>query len=158
MSLALSCIIASAIIRSRWIDKKIASSVLVVSVLFLTISFPIVAYSIDAYSNFPGSEKLGVEFLDSKVPLDGKTVAGTNIFQLALYPQASSAVIEYVNYRRSQIYTDIAVLRNTGYYYVAMRFTRSFEDNAYTEYLKMIEDGRYIKIYSSPTFNVYLNQ
>ena len=157
MILALSCIIASAIVRSRWIDRKTASSVVVVGVLFLTISYPVVAYSIDAYSNFPKSERLGVEFLDSRVPLDGKTIAGTNIHQLALYPQASSAEINYFNYRYKQEEADIAVFRNTGYYYMAMRFACSFENNAYTEYLEMIEDGKYDKVYSSSTFNVYLN-
>jgi hypothetical protein len=157
MILALSCIIASAIVRSRRIDRKTASSVVLVGVLFLTIAYPIVAYSIDAYSNFPESEKLGVEFLDSKVPLDGKILAGTNVSQLAIYPQASSAEITRINYRREQVYADIAVFRNTGYYYMAMRFARSFEKNAYTEYLEMIEDGRYDKVYSSSTFNVYLN-
>jgi len=120
-------------------------------------SYPIVAYSIDAYSNFPESERLGIEFLDSKVSLDGKIVAGTNISQLALYPQASSAEVEYINYRRKQIDADVAVMRSTGYYYVAMRFSRSFEDNAYTEYLRMIEDSRYNKVYASPTFDIYLN-
>jgi hypothetical protein len=157
MILALSCIVASAVVRSRWIDKKIASSIVVAAVLFLTMSYPIVAYSIDAYSSFPESERLGIEFLDSKVPLDGKTVAGTNVSQLALYPQASSAAIKYINYRRKQIDADVAVMRSTGYYYIAMRFARSFETNAYTEYLRMIENGRYNKVYSSPTFNIYLN-
>lgn len=157
MILALSCVIASAIVRSRWIDRKIASSVVVVGVLFLTISYPVVAYSIDAYSNFPKSERLGVEFLDLRVTLDGKTIAGTNIHQLALYSQASSAEIKYFNYRHKQEEADVAVMRNTAYYYIAMRFARSFENNAYTEYLEMIEDGRYNKVYSSSTFNVYLN-
>jgi hypothetical protein len=157
MILALSCIIASAVVRSHWIDKKIASSFVVAAVLFLTVTYPVVAYSIDAYSSFPKSERLGVEFLDSKVPLDGKAIAGTNVPQLSLYPQASSAVIKNIDYRREQVYADIAVMRNTGYYYMAMRFARSFEDNAYTEYLRMIENGRYNKIYSSPTFDVYLN-
>ncbi len=157
MILALSCIIASAVVRSRWIDKKIASSIVVAAVLFLTMSYPIVAYSIDAYSSFPESEKRGVEFLDSRVPLDGKTIGGTNVNQLALYSQAASAEMKIFNYRRKQIDADIAVMRNTGYYYLAMRFARSFETNAYTEYLRMIETGRYNKVYSSPTFNIYLN-
>ncbi|MBM3156479.1 MAG: hypothetical protein FJ004_04255 [Chloroflexi bacterium] len=154
--LGFSCVIASAVVRSRWINKKIASFAVVAGVLFLTMLYPIVAYSIDAYSSFPESEKRGVEFLDSKVPLDGKTVGGTNVTQLALYPQASSAEIKYINYRRKQIYTDVALLRNTGYYYMAMRFARSFENNAYTSYQKMIEDGKYNKVYTSPTCNIYL--
>ena len=152
--LALSCIIASAIAHSHWINKKIVPSFLMVGVLFLTLSFPIVAYSIDAYSSFPESEEAGLKFLATSVPLDEKAIATNSAPQLALYLESPPNQTEFVS-PYPEMQPDLVVFRNTGYYYAAMRYDLSFEDNRFTEYLAMVESNKYDKIYSTSTFDIY---
>jgi hypothetical protein len=38
-----------------------------------------------------------------------------------------------------------------------MRFALSFEDNLYTRMLDYVEGAGYDKVYSSPSFSIYLN-
>jgi len=160
--LSLAVIIATVIVRSKWIDRRTAASFLMAGVLFLTLSFPIVAYSIDAYSSYPRSEEAGLNFLTAEVTLEGKTVTGWNLHQLALYsqpyPNQTQFVLLYsVNSQNlDEVKPDVVVFRNTGYYYAAMRNDLSFEDNSYTRLLAAVESSRYAKVYSSPTFEVYL--
>jgi hypothetical protein len=160
--LSLAVIIASVIVRSYWINRRTAASFLMAGVLFLTLSFPIVAYSIDAYSSVPRSEEAGLSFLAAEGDLGGKTVTGWNLKQLALYsqpyPNQTQFVLLYsVNSQNlDEVKPDVVVFRNTGYYYAAMRNDLSFEDNSYTRLLAAVESSRYDRIYSSPTFEVYL--
>jgi hypothetical protein len=129
--------------------------------LFLTLSFPVIAYSIDSYSNIPQSEEDGLKFLVEKGSLEGETVFGTNMVQLALYAPPSFYKTRFESFNRkglwdlSEIKADMFAFRNTGYYYAAMRIDRSFENNRFNEYLAEIENAGYHRIYSSPTFNVY---
>ncbi len=159
--LALSCIIASVMARSHWLDRGIGRSFLVIGVLFLTLSFPVVAYSIDAYSSFPESEENGLKFLVADGSLEGKTLAGDSLSQLALYAQPPLSQTEIMTLDAleeldlSEKPLDMIVFRNTGYYYAAMRHDLSFDRNRFTEYLAVVESSRYHKIYSSPTFEVY---
>ncbi len=159
--LALSCIIASVMARSHWLDSGIGRSFLVIGVLFLTLSFPVVAYSIDAYSSFPESEENGLKFLVADGSLEGKTLAGDSLSQLALYAQPPLSQTEDMTLGAlkaldlSEKPLDMIVFRNTGYYYAAMRDDLSFDRNRFTEYLAVVESSKYHKVYSSPTFEVY---
>lgn len=159
--LALSCIIALVIARSHWINRKASRPFLFIGVFFLTLSFPVVAYSIDAYSSFPESEEAGLKFLVAEGSLEGKTLAGESLSQLALYAQPPLSQTEIMDLDAlealdlSEKPLDMIVFRNTWYYYRAMRYGLSFEDNRFTEYLAVVESSNYHKIYSSPTFKVY---
>lgn len=159
--LALSCIIASVVIRMGLMDWRPGRSLLIAGVLFLTLSYPVVAYSIDAYSSFPRSEKEGLKFLAAEVPLEGKIVAGMNTYQIALYRSPLSGHSRLVSLNRRnptdlvRMEPDIILFRNTWYYYRAMRFDLSFESNRYTQSLAIVEGNQYNKIYSSPTFEVF---
>jgi len=160
--LALSCLIASAISRlyHHITNKKFIHSTVTAWLLFLTLSFPIVAYSVDAYSSFPESEKAGLKFF-ADTPLNEKIVAMTMANQLALYTQSSLNQTEFVNLHApqapnlSKIQPDLIVFRSTGYYYAAMRHDLSFKNNRFTEYMAMVENNKYDKVYSSPTFEMY---
>jgi len=55
----------------------------------------------------------------------------------------------------SRIQPDLVVFRSTGYYYAAMRYDLSFEDNRYSEYLDFVNSNKYDRIYSSSTFEIY---
>jgi len=160
--LSLAVIIASVIVRLKWIDRRTVASFLMAGALFLTLSFPIVAYSIDAYSSYPSSEEAGLSFLAAEGDLEGRTVTGWNLKQLALYsqpyPNQTQFVLLYsVNSQNlDEVKPDVVVFRNTGYYYAAMRNDLSFEGNSYTRCLVTVESRRYDKVYSSPTFEVYL--
>jgi hypothetical protein len=160
--LSIAVIIASVILRSQLVSKKAAPYLVMIGVLFLTLSFPVVAYSIDAYSNFPRSEEAGLSFLAAEGDLEGKTATGWNLKQLALYWQPDTnqnylVLLDSVNAQNlDKIKPDVVVFRNTGYYYAAMRNARSFEDNSYTRLLAAVESSGYVKVYSSPTFEVYL--
>jgi len=160
--LALSCLIASAISRlyHHITNKKIIHSMVTAWLLFLTLSFPIVAYSIDAYSSFPKSEEAGLKFL-TDTPLNEKIVAMTMANQLALYTQSPLDQAKFINLHTpqvpnlSKIQPDLIVFRSTGYYYAAMRHDLSFKNNRFTEYMAMVENNKYDKVYSSPTFETY---
>lgn len=159
--LALSCLVASIAVRTRWTDGLPGRTGMVVLALFLAFTFPVVAYSIDAYSSFPKSEEVGLTFLAERGALNQKSTAGTGMNQLALYDQSLllGGVFMYLN--REAIIdagegtADLVVLRNTWYYRAAMRQDFSFGDNRYTRLRDLVEDSGYQKIYSSPTFKVY---
>jgi hypothetical protein len=94
--------------------------------------------------------------------LEGKTVIGWGLTQLAFYspPYTNQTKFVALSSAKSQdldeVKPDVVAFRNTGYYYAAMRSDLSFEDNSYTRYLAAVESSRYDRIYSSPTFEVYL--
>jgi hypothetical protein len=159
MILALSCLTASVIVRWHRPTQRIVPSLLIVSVLFLTLCFPIVAYSVDAYSSLPKSEGVGLQFLARHIPLEGKTVAMTGMTQLVLYLESPLNQTKFVSLRRNlsigSIQPDLMVFRRTGWYYVAMRYDLSFEDNRFTEYRDFVNSHNYDKVYSGPTFEVY---
>jgi hypothetical protein len=155
--LALSGVIASVVLRARLVSKKAAPYLIMIGALILTLSFPVVAYSIDAYSSYPRSEEKGLEFLASEEPLEGKTVVGSTLHQLSFYPQANLEQSEFFSFDSAQgVEPDVVVFRKSGYYYSAMRINLSFERNRYTEYKDKIETEQYDRVYSSPTFEVYL--
>jgi hypothetical protein len=155
--LALSGVIASVVLRARLVSKKAAPYLITIGALILTLSFPVVAYSIDAYSSYPRSEEKGLEFLASEEPLEGKTVVGSTLHQLSFYPQANLEQTEFFRFDSAQgVEPDVVVFRKSGYYYSAMRIDLSFERNRYTEYKDKIEAEQYDRVYSSPTFEVYL--
>jgi hypothetical protein len=153
--LAISCIIASVVMRWQLINRKAAPYFLALGVLFLTLTSPIVAYSIDAYSSIPKSEGEGLKFLSEEVPLNGKSVSMWQPNQLAFYAKLSSGQVDFKNFRKQNLEPDIAVFRNTGYYYTAMRIDLSFEDNDFTKNLARIESEKYDKLYSSPTYEIF---
>jgi len=162
--LAISCIIASAFVRlyRHRINRRTIQSVAMVGILFLTLSFPIVAYSIDAYSSFPASEEAGLEFVTTDIPFAERTVAMSMEHQLVLYGKSDLNEKEFVRLSSrltapdlNRIQPDLIILRNTGYYYAAMRLDLSFDNNRYNEYLSFVNDYKFDKIYSSPTFDVY---
>jgi hypothetical protein len=159
MILAISCLIASVVTRWQRTNKRILPPLLVVGVLFLTLSFPIVAYSIDAYSSLPESEEVGLQFIARHIPLEGKTIVMSGATELGLYIESPLNETKFISliHRRpnSSIQPDIGVFRRTGYYYVAMRYDLSFEDNRYTEYRDLVNSQSYDRVYSSPTFEVY---
>jgi hypothetical protein len=154
--LATSIILASVTLRFKWINNVIKFSFVTACTLFLTLSFPVVAYSIDAYSSFPKSEAAGLEFLARATSLEGKTVTDSNLRQLELYSPAFTTKTLFVHPVFNNTESDVAVFRNTDYYYQAMRFDLSFTDNQYTKSLAAVESARYDKIYFSPTFVIYL--
>ena len=161
--LAVSCLIASVVINPHHfkLSKKLLKPPVLMLVLFLTLSFPVVAYSIDAYTSFPESEEAGLKFLAMDIPLDKKTIAMNSAVQLSLYLQSPLNQNEFVHLPTatapdlSEMQPDLIIFRSTGYYYAAMRYDLSFENNYYTEYLAIVKSNKYDKIYSSPTFEVY---
>jgi hypothetical protein len=162
MILVLSCLIASVVIRWHRPTKRVFPSFLIVSLLFLTLSFPIVAYSIDAYSSLPESEKVGLQFIARHIPLEGKTTTMWNAEQLALYLEPPLNQAQFSNILdhppttgSNGVPPDLVVLRNSSYYYAAMRYDLSFEDNRYTEYRDFVNSHLYNKVYSNPAFEIY---
>jgi hypothetical protein len=154
--LAASCFIASFIIRMHPGNKKSIFVVICAGALFLTMTFPVVAYSIDAYSSAPRSEEAGLEFLAAKAPLERKSISGRFMSQICLYISPSIKHLNFTREATGNDRPDMAVFRNTGYYYSAMRFDFSFKENGYTRALTQIESLNYEKVYSSPTFKLYL--
>jgi hypothetical protein len=162
--LVLSGLIASIILRSAElkIGKSIGSLVLVV-LLFLTLSFPVVAYSIHAYDSFPPSEQAGLEFTAEHIPLEGKTVSATNLPQLTPFvnpPPEELHSIQYIRFPDPELIEgqpDIIIFRSTAFFNAAMRWDLSFEDNRFLTYRTMVDsDSQYQRVYSSPTFEIYI--
>jgi hypothetical protein len=159
--IAISCVVASIVVRTGWIDRRPGRASVTVAALFLALTFPVLAYSIDAYSSFPKSEEAGLRFLAEHGALDGKTVATTSVTQLALYEGSLPVDAHFVEMNEKGGYDlaarkpDLIAFRSTGYYYDAMRFDLSFEDNRYNQELELIENSDYKKVYDSPTFHVY---
>ena len=111
---------------------------------------------IDEKHNLKTTKK-GLEFLASEEPLEGKTVVGSTLHQLSFYPQADLEQTGFFRFDSAQgLEPDVVVFRKSGYYYSAMRIDLSFERNRYTEYKDKIEAEQYDRVYSSPTFEVYL--
>jgi hypothetical protein len=154
--LCLACIISSFVFRWHWFKHKIPALVITAGVLFLTLTFPIVIYGIDAYSSPALSEKYGLKFVASTTPIDGRSIGGDFLTQLNLYIPSSVKNINKYSQDFEAAKPEIAVFSKSGFYYQSMRFAFSFENNGYTRSLAMVENLKYKKVYSSPTFKVYL--
>jgi hypothetical protein len=154
--LCLACIISSLILRWNWLKHIVPTLAVSACMLFLTLTFPIVIYSIDAYSSPPLSEEYGLKFVASAIPIDGKSIGGSFLNQLALYVPSSVKEANKYSQNFESNHPDIALFRQSAFYYESMRFAFSFEDNGYTRSLAMVEKNKYIKVYSSPTFKVFL--
>jgi hypothetical protein len=160
--LAASCVIASIALRVRWPALRLAALPSMAVVLLLALTHPVVAYSIDAYSSAPRSEKDGLEFLASAVPMAGKSLAMHKDDQLCLIDGPKIDETEFVYLTGSpeadmeEVRPDIFVYRSTDYYYAAMRLDLSFDNNRYTRYLATAYRLKYDRVYASPTFEVYL--
>jgi hypothetical protein len=160
--LAASCVMASIAVRVQWPAPRLATVPALAVVVLLTLTHPVVAYSIDAYSSAPRSEKDGLEFLTSAVPMAGRSMVMFKDDQLSLLAGSGIDHTEFLHttdpYRPQfeALRPDIFVYRNTGYYYAAMRIDLSFEDNRFTTYRAAADRLEYDRVYSSPTFEVYL--
>jgi hypothetical protein len=163
MILAISCIVASVAVRKQRLEKRAGQAVAALVVLFLAFTSPVVAYSIDGYSSFPRSEEVGVAFLAERGAMDGREVMGTGLDHLGTYDQSLLAGAVFIGANSkgaptvSRAKPDMVVFRKTGYYYSAMRLDLSFEDNRWTRNLDHVEGAGYNKVYSSPTFDIYLD-
>ena len=154
--LVLACIIASIFTRPFLMKKKAAPYLLTAIMLFFTLTYPAVAYSIDAYSSPPQSEEEGLKFVAADVSLEGKTIVESFGTQLALYIPPTTKEVTLAGMGSPKLKPDLAMFRSTGYYYLAMRFDLSFKNNNYTRTLASFESQKYLKVYASPTFIVYL--
>lgn len=159
--IGISCVVASIAVRTGWTDRLPGRASVAVGALFLALTFPVVAYSIDAYSSFPKSEEAGLRFLAERGALNGKKIATTSVSQLALYDRSLLEGATFVEmnerggYDLAETAPDLVAFRSTAYYYSAMRFDLSFEDNRYNRELDLIESSGYRKVYDSPTFQIY---
>ncbi|MFC1919418.1 hypothetical protein ACFLWX_01330 [Chloroflexota bacterium] len=163
--LTLSTIIASVIIRwKNTVIKRIVLHPLVtIAVLFLGLTFPTILFMTDAYTSTPSSEEAGLSFIAEKVPLEEMEVAQTigRLKQLIWNLQyldktrevkfPSPSKLEEMDFQ-----PDVAIFRSTGYYWASMRIDLSLEDNRYISYLNMVNGEDYDRVYSSPTFQVYV--
>jgi len=154
--LGLSCLTASIIVRLYHpaAIKKFMLPVVLMLIFFLTLSFPVVAYSIEAYTNFPASEKSGLEFLAHDVLSEQKTLTITSSGQLSLY------TLNFIPVRPPEDDisegAEIVAFRSTGYYHTAMRYDLSFEDNGFTRYRETVNScDEYDRIYISPTVEIF---
>jgi len=160
--LASSCVTASIAIRVRWPAPRLAVVPALAVVLLLTLTYPIVAYSIDAYSSAPRSEKKGLEFIASAVPMARRSMAMSHDDQLSLFAGSKIDETEFFHLsdphepQFDMVWPDIFVYRSTGFYYAAMRLDLSFEKNRFTGFLAAVDGLKYDRVYSSPTFEIYL--
>jgi len=158
--LAISGLLASITTRvyesATTLAKRFIRPAMIVLILFLTLSFPAVAYSIDAYTSFPISEEAGLKFLASYVPLDTKRLATNFQGQMTLYRPYIAAPVP-LSSPSSLDSGDVFAFRRTDYYYAAMRFDLSFEDNRFTRYQSAVNtSSEFDKIYSSPTMAIFV--
>jgi hypothetical protein len=154
--LALSCLIASVIVELYYsgVLTKLLSTIILGAILFLTLSFPVVAYSIEAYTNFPASEKAALEFIASDVLVEQKTITDAFDEQLLLF------TFNFVRQSRPEgdisAGAEVVAFRSTGYYYTAMRYELSFEDNSFIRYQEAVnESNSYNSIYLNPSTSIY---
>jgi hypothetical protein len=163
MILAISGVLASFAVRRQLLEGRTRHVLTALVILFLALTSPVVAYSIDAYSSYPRSEEVGVAFLAERGAMGGRGVMGTNLSQLGFHDQSLLEGVTFIDAddrdapEVSEATPDIFVARRTAYYYSAMRHALSFDDNLYTRSLDYVEGAGYDKVYSSPTFDIYLN-
>ena len=159
--LVLSCATALFLVRYLHANNRLPIISFICIFLFLTMTFPLLAFSIDAYSNLPRSEANGLQFIAENSELDGKAVSCSSLYQIMVYTEEPIAQIQSprMNYGNLQKIEDqvidMVVLRNTWYYYRAMRYDMSFKSNLYHKYLWEAEDAGFDRIYASPTFIIY---
>jgi hypothetical protein len=138
--------------------KRLIISLSAVVLLFLSMSFPIVSYSIDAYSSFPISEEKSLVFTAERLNLENKTLADSSGQQMVLF----NTDLKKINSIRKNLNTeeaDVYIIRSTGYYYAAMRFDFSFEDNRITRYQdKLKQSSDVVCIYVNPSTSVYVKR
>ena len=101
------------------------------------------SYSIDAYTNFPASEESALQFIADEALADKKTMYDGFGEQLLLYN--NNFILQYRPGENSLEWAEIIPIRNTGYYYRAMRHELSFSDNLNTR----LRNG----LYGSTDFN-----
>ncbi|MFC2067621.1 hypothetical protein ACFLTP_01175 [Chloroflexota bacterium] len=160
--LTISGVIASIVTRvyepaKTNVRRFMAGSATVV-IVFLTLAFPLVAYSIDAYTSFPVSEESGLKFLAESTPLDAKTLTTTSGPQISLY-QPYVAKITNMLITTSFWESDILIFRMTGYYYAAMRYDFSFEDNRLTRYRDAVNtNAAFNSVYINPTTHIFIRR
>jgi hypothetical protein len=148
--------IAAVILRTNWINKKMVSIILTIGGLFLSATFPLVAYSIDAYSNFPLSEKKGIEFAADNIPMDKKNIAGNSLAQFALFLPDPAIKVTTYKLDLSAREADVVIYSSTGFYYEAMRFALSYQSNKYTRSLVIANGPQYNQVYSSSTMKIFI--
>jgi len=169
----------SAYVASNLLIKRVHSSrkrkwtyakALTISwLIFLALAYPITHPQSEAYQIYPPSEDTGMRFLQSRVPLSSKTLSMFLPNQLASYVDPETRftyqttedrmkfLLELPLNNRSSLLPDIMVFRRTEYFYVAYTYDMSFENNRYTRAITWIEGScEFNKIYSSPTFEVYI--
>jgi hypothetical protein len=144
--------------KNRILNKKnrtyIASSI----ILIVVVTYPVVSYSIDAYNSFPQSENHGLLFLTSHVSLDNKNITMGSQGQLSAYTEPPTNY-EYIYFNQDILLLepDIIIFRNSYFFYMAMRFNLSFEDNLHTRIFEEVNQLQtYNLIYSSGTFEVFI--
>jgi len=172
--LALSAYIGSNILTKRirplhqkkWIYAKVF---MISWFIFVASTYPIINYVDEAFQSYPPSEGIGMSFLQSRAQLNGKTLSMFMTNQLASYVDPEShfncqSSIERIQFlselpldNRSST-PDVIVFRRTEYFYVSEVYDKAFENNRYTQASTWIEwSYEFNKIYSSPTFEVYVS-
>jgi hypothetical protein len=111
--------------------------------LFLTLTYPVVSYSIDSYTNFPASEESALQFIADEALTEKKTIYDGFGEQLLLYN--NNFIQQNRPGENSSEWAEIIPIRNTSYYYRAMRHELSFSDNLNTR----LRNG----LYGSTDFN-----
>ena len=138
--------------------KKILAGVSAVIIACLTLAFPLVAYSIDAYTSFPASEAAGIEFLAETAPLETQDLVTTSPGQIILFQPlvaTSNGMISSLSLPEGDIY----LFRKTGYYYAAMRFDFSFEENRITRFKDAVSTSTaFNHIYFNPTSGIFIKR
>ncbi len=136
--------------------RRIINTGLAAILLLFTLSFPVMSYSIDAYTSFPISEEAGLKFMADYLPLKQKRLTTASSGQLTLY---EPHLLEPVKMRSGASLRkgDIFAFRKSSYFYSAMRFELSFEDNWITRYLETVNSSNnFISIYYNPTTYIYI--
>ncbi len=138
--------------------RKIVAGGMTLILLFLTLSFPLVAYSIDAYSSFPASEKAGLEFVSDNISLSDKELICSFGQQIILFQPEVKSVRNAISPRALES-GDVFVIRQTGYYYAAMRFDFSYEENRIARHRQALTESTGVNhIYYNPTTAVFLKR
>jgi len=155
--MVLSAIAASVIIRLNLTGKIVSRFLILGALLFFALTFPLITYSIDAYSSVPASEGNALKFMGERVELENRVIAGYALTVLFPYFPDNS---DNIDLRDEELEfsgkPDLAVFRSTAYYYYAMRKNLSFENNRQIRNLRIIEEWKYSRIYTSISTRLYL--
>ena len=160
--LAVSGVIASIATRlyepAKANVRRFMAGAATVVIVFLTLTFPPVAYSIDAYTSFPVSEEAGLKFLARTTPMETKMLKTTSGAQIVLY-QPFVGDRDNIIFKPSLWDGDIFIFRMTGYYYAALRFDLSFEDNRLTRLRDVVRASpEFNSVYWNPTTHIFIRR